>query len=76
MAAKEVCSCFVLPTAHGRYDAMPAFATWLFLATFRQLDPAFLRRFQKRVHVGLPDLETRKQLLRIKVCWLEEVAGK
>jgi AAA+ superfamily predicted ATPase len=31
-----------------------------------ELDPAFLRRFQKKIYVGLPDLESRKAL--IKVC--------
>jgi len=29
------------------------------------LDPAFLRRFEKRIYVPLPDLESRKQIFKI-----------
>lgn len=28
-----------------------------------ELDPAFLRRFEKRIYVGLPELEARRDLL-------------
>ena len=32
-----------------------------------ELDPAFLRRFEKRIYAGLPDLEARLEILRTKL---------
>ena len=33
------------------------------------LDSAFLRRFQKRIYIPLPDASTRRDILMLKASW-------